>query len=127
MSSHGNPQLLDKWGYHFKINRKSKVCNKTYWVCTDYYKNKNDICKARAVTEGTQVVQWNNEHNHPLSEKKRSVYYENLDDMDNFRPHECHLCDKKFKRNHHLANHLKKIHGCFAMDSKDLPEKSSDD
>jgi hypothetical protein len=46
--------------------------------------------------------------------------------MDNFRPHECHLCDKKFKRNHHLATHLKKIHGCFAMNSKDLPEKSLD-
>ena len=126
LSSHGNPVLLDKRGYHFKINRKSKVCNKTYWVCTDYYKNKNDICKARAVTEGAQVVQWNNEHNHPLSEKKRSVYYQNPDDMDNFRPHECHLCDKKFKRNHHLATHLKKIHGCFAMNSKDMPEKSLD-
>ena len=74
MSSHGNPILLDKMGYPFKISRKSKTCNKIYWICVDYCKNKNYICKARAVTEGTYVIQWNNEHNHPRSEKKLKHY-----------------------------------------------------
>ena len=29
----------------------------------------------------------------------------------NIRPHNCIICDAKFKRKHHLGNHLKTIHG----------------
>ena len=29
----------------------------------------------------------------------------------NIRPHECQICDAKFKRKNHLKNHLKTLHG----------------
>ena len=99
-SHKGNPMLLDKDGYIFIANQKRK--NTIAWVCRD---SKTERCPARATTSGLHVKSWRYEHNHtkrPFYEQRKKKYNNIL---------ECHLCDRKFKRNDHLATHLKNIHG----------------
>ena len=99
-SHKGNPMLLDKDGFIFISNQKRK--NTIAWVCRD---NKAEKCPARATTKGLYVTSWRYEHNHinrPFYEKRKKKYNNIL---------ECHLCERKFKRNDHLATHLKNIHG----------------
>ena len=38
------------------------------------------------------------------------------------RPFSCNICDMKFKRNHHVATHLKTIHGVVKSNSVSINE-----
>ena len=67
--------LLDKKGYVYKTN--SKNGSKTYWVCRNHLKDKNNKCLARATTDGNYVTYWKGVHNHPTNILQSDVILEN--------------------------------------------------
>ena len=54
--------LLDKLGFLYKVNNKSKTSGKIWWKCHKY--NKFPKCLAKAITDGPSVVSWHGDHNH---------------------------------------------------------------
>ena len=61
-SGKGQPMLLDKRGYsYYKVKNCKKEPLKVYWRCS----RKNYKCIARAVTYGSHINKYANEHIHP--------------------------------------------------------------
>ena len=67
--------LLDKEGYVYKKNGKSKQGNVVNWLCRNYRWNKFDHCRARAKTDGINVILWSGKHNHPVLDHDYSNFY----------------------------------------------------
>ena len=49
------------------------------------------------------------------------------DSHGNIRPHECHICDAKFKRKNHLETHLKTIHRTADTSESDSTQTNEGD
>ena len=60
-SKFGTTLLLDKLGFLYKVNHKSKTSGKVWWKCHKYDKFK---CSARAITDGPSILSRHGNHNH---------------------------------------------------------------
>ena len=59
----GSRLLLDKAGFLYKVNNKSKRSGKVWWKCREYQKFK---CLGKATTAGPYVLSYTGEHNHSV-------------------------------------------------------------
>ena len=62
-SKFGTTLLLDKLGFLYKINNKSKASGKIWWKCHKYNKFK---CLGKAITDGPSILSWHGDHNHSV-------------------------------------------------------------
>ena len=72
-SKFGNHMLMDKMGHVYQVNSRSKDGKKIYWTCRQRNRSKQNMCVARSVTSGTNVLQWSGEHNHEVLPRFRDV------------------------------------------------------
>ena len=61
-SKRNAPRLLDRHGFQYRINAKSTVSARIFWICC---LSRSELkCNARAVTIDNKVTKYSGEHNH---------------------------------------------------------------